>query len=47
LKADDPELFDREFRKQLESLDAEQVAGDCRYVINLKFGGIPLAGELA
>jgi len=26
LKARDPELFDREYRKQLESLDAKQVA---------------------
>jgi hypothetical protein len=26
LKAKDPELFDREYRKQLESLDANQVA---------------------
>jgi hypothetical protein len=26
LKAKDPELFDREYRKQLESLDAKQVA---------------------
>ena len=28
LKAKDPELFDREYRKQLESLDAKQVAED-------------------
>jgi hypothetical protein len=28
LKAKDPELFDREYRKQLEALDAKQVAGD-------------------
>ena len=28
LKAKDPELFDREYRKQLDSLDAKQVAGD-------------------
>src|ERR1039458_2957196 len=28
LKAKDPELFDREYRKQLESLDAKQVAQD-------------------
>ena len=28
LKAKDPELFDREYRKQLESLDAMQVAED-------------------
>ena len=28
LKAKDPELFDREYRKQLESLDARQVAED-------------------
>jgi Protein of unknown function, DUF488 len=28
LKAEDPELFDREYRKQLESLDAKQVAED-------------------
>src|SRR5208337_4415821 len=27
LKAKDPELFDREYRKQLDSLDAKQVAG--------------------
>ena len=26
LKAKDPELFDREYRKQLDSLDAKQVA---------------------
>jgi hypothetical protein len=26
LKAKDPELFDREYRKQLEALDAKQVA---------------------
>jgi uncharacterized protein (DUF488 family) len=28
LKAKDPELFDREYRKQLDSLDAKQVAED-------------------
>ena len=28
LKAKDPELFDREYRKQLEALDANQVAED-------------------
>ena len=28
LKAKDPELFDREYLKQLEALDANQVAGD-------------------
>ena len=28
LKAKDPELFDREYRKQLEALDAKQVAAD-------------------
>jgi len=28
LKAKDPELFDLEYRKQLEALDAKQVAGD-------------------
>jgi uncharacterized protein (DUF488 family) len=28
LKEKDPELFDREYRKQLESLDAKQVAED-------------------
>jgi len=28
LKAKDPELFDREYRKQLSSLDAKQVAED-------------------
>ena len=28
LKAKDPELFDREYRKQLEALDAKQVAGE-------------------
>src|SRR5438132_6315176 len=28
LKAKDPELFDREYRKQLEALDAKQVAED-------------------
>jgi hypothetical protein len=28
LKAKDPELFDREYRKQLDSLDAKQVAVD-------------------
>jgi hypothetical protein len=27
LKAKDPELFDREYRKQLDALDAKQVAG--------------------
>jgi hypothetical protein len=28
LKAKDSELFDREYRKQLDALDAKQVAGD-------------------
>jgi len=28
LKANDPELFDREYRKQLDSLDSKQVAED-------------------
>jgi len=28
LKTKDPELFDREYRKQLDSLDAKQVAED-------------------
>jgi hypothetical protein len=28
LKAKDPELFDREYRKQLDSLNAKQVAED-------------------
>ena len=28
LKAKDPELFDREYRNQLEALDAKQVVGD-------------------
>ena len=28
LEAKDPELFDREYRKQLDALDATQVAGD-------------------
>jgi len=28
LNAKDPELFDREYRKQLDALDAQQVAGD-------------------
>src|SRR6266498_58916 len=28
LKAKDPEVFDREYRKQLDSLDAKQVAED-------------------
>ena len=28
LKAKDPELFDREYRKQLDALDAKQVAED-------------------
>ena len=28
LKAKDPELFDREYREQLDSLDAKQVAED-------------------
>jgi len=28
LKAKDPELFDREYRKQLDALDAKQVAKD-------------------
>jgi hypothetical protein len=28
LKAKDPELFSREYRKQLDSLDAKQVVGD-------------------
>src|SRR6266705_521312 len=33
LKAKDPELFDREYRKQLDSLDAKQVAEELGIVV--------------